>query len=124
MGAEFAGVLLDEHLPLALARGLVNFDADVEINVLRIGDAGAPGFGAADAEILVWIEANGFLLVTANRATMPVHLDQHLSAGRSVPGILALRPQTSMGEIIEQLVIIWEAGRLGDFRNRITYLPL
>jgi len=120
----FAGFLMDENLPQALARGLVNHDPAVEIPVLRIGETDAPGLGTPDEDILAWIDTHGFLLVTANRATMPVQLEQHLATGGSVPGILVLRPSTSLGEIIVQLAIVWEAGQPSDFLNLITYIPL
>ncbi len=71
------------------------------LTVLAVGQREAPGYGAADPEILEWCEANNFLLVTDDRRSMPGHFQEHLEAGGHVPGILALRPNVSMGEVVE-----------------------
>lgn len=77
--------LLDEHIGRRLQRALRLHSA--EIIVWRIGELGVPTRGTLDPAILAWCEANGFVLVTNNRSTMPVHLRDHLEAGRHVPGI-------------------------------------
>jgi hypothetical protein len=78
--------LLDEHSDRAVQRQLRRLDPRIE--VLAIGDLGAPPSGTADPDLLVWIEAQGFLLVTKDRRTMPGHLERHLAGDRHVPGII------------------------------------
>jgi hypothetical protein len=55
---------------------------------------------------------------------MPRHLSDHLAAGRQIPGILVLRSQAGMGEIIEELLLISEVGKIEDFQNSISFIPL
>jgi hypothetical protein len=114
--------LLDEHIDPALRVQLVRHEP--EMIVWIIGDPGAPVRGTPDPDILLWCEANGFLLVTENRASMPVHLKAHLEAGGHVPGILTLKPGTAMGDIIEELRLIWAASTSQEFRDLIVYLPI
>jgi len=80
--------------------------------------------GTPDPEILLWCEANSFLLVTNNRRSMPVHLAEHLGQGRHVPGILTLRRRAVMSAVIEDLLLIAEASRPDDFQDQIFYVPL
>jgi len=55
---------------------------------------------------------------------MPVHLAEHLSQNRQVPGIFVLRPKATIGQIIDDLILIALAGEPQEYQNRITYIPL
>ena len=114
--------LLDEHVGESLRKGLHAHYPDIV--VWRIGDPTAPPIGTLDPEILVWCGAHGFSLVTNNRESMPDHLRDHLAAGRHVPGIFTLNPNMSIGETIEELVLIWGAAQPDEFADQINYLPL
>lgn len=114
--------LLDEHVNRAIQRQLRRWD--VQIEVLAVGDPGAPPSGAADSEILGWIEENGYILVTGNRRTIPSHLSEHYAAGRHVPGIFWLRPGAELGSIIESLYFIWLVSSAEEYQDRTLFLPL
>ena len=53
--------LLDEHVNRAIQRQLRRLDARME--VLAIGDPGAPPAGTSDPDILGWLQENGYILV-------------------------------------------------------------
>lgn len=114
--------LLDENLArqwrVQLLRRLPS------LTVWMVGDPSAPGLGTLDPEILLWCEAHEFILVTNNRRSMPRHLAEHLAAGRKVPGILVLRKNAAMGQVIEDLVLIAEVAEDNDYQNVISYVPL
>ena len=114
--------LLDEHVPLILQALLEQ--RTPEMHVYAIGDGIAPPKGTPDPDILSWIEAQGCLLITNNRATIPVHLHAHLAQGRHVPGIVHLPRRMNIHAIADDLLLIWGAGLPGEFRDQIVYLPL
>lgn len=116
------GFLLDENVPLALQAQLRRREPTIQVSV--VGQVDAPPKAAPDSELLYWIEERGCLLVTNNRATMPVHLRGHLAAGRHVPGILILPSPLDLGTVLEDLLLIWAVGRPDEFQDRISYLPL
>lgn len=93
------------------------------MNVLKIGDCKAPEKGTFDPDILLWLERNGFSLVTHNRKSMPRHLHEHLANGHHVPGIFTLRPKALFGEVIEDLLLIWEAAEPDEYKDQIVYIP-
>ena len=65
------------------------------------------------------------MLVTDNRASMPVHLRNHLAAGRHVPGILVVHQTIAdWRTVVDDLLLIWRAVGPDDFRDRVDYLPL
>lgn len=115
-------LLLDEHIPSALRRELVRQNA--QLIVWRVGDPGGPPIGTSDPAILHWCEEHEFVLLTSNRRTMPDHLRRHLADGAHVPGILIARPTMSMGELVEELILIVECGEAADLRDQLIYLPL
>jgi hypothetical protein len=115
-------LLLDEHV-LQLFRVQLR-RRDPAPTVWKIGDEGAPAKGTLDPPLLEWCEANSFLLVTNNRASMPVHLADHLAAGRHVPGILCLDLEAPVGLIIEHLWLIAPLSREDEFYDTITDVPL
>ncbi|NEP58992.1 MAG: hypothetical protein F6K31_18550 [Symploca sp. SIO2G7] len=114
--------LIDENLPPSYTEQLLRCQPD--LTVLSIGDEDAPSKGTLDPEILLWCEANEFILVTNNRSSMPVHLTEHLAEGHHILGILVLRDTASMGEILEDLVLIFLAADESEYQDLISYIPL
>lgn len=114
--------LLDEHVNLAIQRQLRRLDLQIEI--LAVGDPEAPPAGTSDPALLRWIEEHGYILVTENRSTIPVHLEEHLNAGRHFPGIFWVRPRTGIGVLIETLYLIWYTCAAEEFRNQALFIPL
>jgi hypothetical protein len=94
------------------------------MKVRRIGDVGVPPMQTGDPDILLWCEAHDFSLVTNNRASMPVHLRDHLVAGRHVPGVFVLNPNMTMGETIDELILIWAASDSDEYIDQLRYLPV
>jgi hypothetical protein len=114
--------LLDEHMDTALRVQLLRHVP--ELVVWMIGDPGTPRYGTLDPDILLWCEANGFMFVTRNRKSMPVHLQDHLAAGHHVPGIFVAPPQMTIGSLIDQLLLAWGASEIEEYRDLLRYLPL
>ena len=114
--------LIDENLPPSYRDQLLRHQPELVVRI--VGEPNVPAKGTLDPDILLWCEKNNFLLVTDNRRSMPKHLDDHLAAGRQIPGILVLRPQASMGEIIEELLLISGVGEIEDCQNSISFIPL
>ena len=114
--------LLDENVNPALRVQLIRQAPDLVVWI--IGDPGAPKRGTPDPDVLFWCEVNGFILVTGNRRSMPVHWQAHLAAGRHVPGILVLSPDMTLGVVLEQLLLIWGASEAEEYQDLLLYLPL
>ena len=54
---------------------------------------------------------------------MPVHLTDHIHAGRHVPGIFILNPNLGLGQTIEELIFIAEASFDNEYQDQIVHLP-
>jgi len=114
--------LLDENIPRSVRDQLLFHEPTLD--VLCVGDQGAPLYGTSDADILEWIEASGYILVSRNRRTMPGYLRDHLTQGGHIPGMLLLKRRISTGELIAELLLIWYASEPDEYQDHIRYLPL
>lgn len=114
--------LLDENVAPVFRTELLKLEPGIV--AWKVGDPGAPPRGTDDPTILRWCEENFFILITNNRKTIPKHLAAHLDEGRHVPGIFELNPNMSMGETIEELLLIWGASNFQEYQDLIIYLPL
>nr|VFK15708.1 MAG: hypothetical protein BECKLPF1236B_GA0070989_108219 [Candidatus Kentron sp. LPFa] len=74
--------LIDENTTPALGDQLRRRRPALE--AMSVGEKTAPSKGTLDPDILLWIEAHEFTLVTRNRKSMPAHLHQHLETGRHI----------------------------------------
>jgi hypothetical protein len=115
-------LLLDEHVPSFYRVQLRRHQPALKI--WMVGEVGAPPKGTLDPDLLIWCEEHDFLLVTNNRSSMPQHLADHLAANRHVPGVLVLRRDVTIGQIIECLRVIAEVSVPEDFWDRIEFVPL
>jgi hypothetical protein len=114
--------LLDENVDPIFRTDLLK--RNPKIIIWKIGDPGVPTKGSADTEILEWCEENNFVLITNNRKSMPGHLKDHVAKERHIPGIIELNPKMNMGETIEELILIWTASEITEYRDLIVYLPI
>jgi hypothetical protein len=114
--------LLDEHVAHAIRDQLLRLSPEIEVVI--VGQSGMPARGTLDPELLCWIEESGQILVTNNRRTMPTHLQTHFAMGRHIPGMLLLRRNASMGQVIENLFLLWETSTLDEFQDRVLFIPL
>ncbi|MUH00459.1 hypothetical protein F7734_52590 [Scytonema sp. UIC 10036] len=113
--------LLDENVDPSYKTQLTRLNANLIVWI--VGEPNTPAKGTLDPEILLWCEEYGFVLVTNNRTSMPVHLDEHIAQNRHVPGIFILNPKLSMGQNIDELVFIAEAAFVNEYQDQIVHLP-
>lgn len=79
--------------------------------------------GLPDSEVLRVAAADGLVLVSQDRDTMPGHFRDFTRHTES-PGVVLLRPRTPIRVAIEELVLIWMAVEVEEFRNRLVWIPL
>jgi hypothetical protein len=95
-----------------------------ELTILVIGEPLTPSKGTKDPEILCWCEEYDFILVTNNRRSMPVHLKDHLKLNQHIPGIFILNPHLTIGQNIEELLLIAESSYPNEYQDQIIHLPI
>jgi hypothetical protein len=114
--------LFDENIDPALIDALVRREPSVD--VLRVGWEGAPPPATTDPELLIAAEADGRLLVTLDRRTMPDHLRDHFLAGRHTHGVGLLKARFSFNEYVDSLLLYWSASTAEEMIDFTVFLPL
>ena len=71
--------LIDENLPLSLVAALRRIEPGID--VWRVGQPNMPKFGCDDQTLLAFREQSQRLLVSLDRASMPMNVDAHIAAG-------------------------------------------
>ncbi len=69
-------------------------------------------------------EEYNFVLVTNNRKSMPVHLNEHITENRHMPGIFILNQNLSAGQNLEELILLAEYSFEGEYQDQIIHLPI
>jgi len=92
------------------------------LDILRVGDLGAPPLGTKDLDLLEVAAAAGRVLISEDRSTLPSHLQTHLQKGPS-PGIIILRTGLTVPQIVELLAMIAYAADEEEFANQSRWIP-
>ena len=114
--------LLDENLSPRLKVAVLRFNPAIDI--LHVGDADAPPRGTLDPEILHYLELSQRLLITDNRSSMPEHFEAHYGDGGHIWGLLWVRPETQIGELVREIFLVWEASEAEEWLDRLDWIPL
>jgi len=113
--------LLDEHISPAVPAGLKRHQPRVD--VLSVGDSGAPPLGTPDSNILCFLESTQRALITKNRRSMWQHVMEHWQSGGHLWGIFWVPRDISYGLLIRQLLLIWETSEAEEWRDQLRDLP-
>lgn len=55
---------------------------------------------------------------------MPVHLADHIAQGRHMPGIFILNSDMTIGETINELILLAEGSFDEEYQDQIIHLPI
>jgi hypothetical protein len=95
-----------------------------ELDILRVGDPGAPALGTLDPALLRWLETNQCALVTDNRASMPGHIADHLAVGGHHWGIFQVRKDALLLGLAEVLHLYWSITEAEEWVDQTEWLPI
>lgn len=74
--------------------------------------------GLLDPEVLARTAADGRVLVSHDRKTMPYHFGELLKRASS-PGVLIFPQYLPIGVVVEELVLIWAATDASEWTDRL-----
>ena len=113
-------LLADEDLNNRILRGLLRRRPDLDL--LRVQDT--PLSGAADSDILEWAAQAGRILLTHDVSTMTQFAYERIRSGQKTTGIIEVPQTMSVGQAIEDLLLMTLVCVPEELENRIEYLPL
>lgn len=80
--------------------------------------------GVPDPDVLAIAAEQERILVSHDFRTMPHHFADFLQARGSSPGLILVPQRLSIGEAVEELLLIWGASEADEWKNQIDILPL
>ena len=110
----------DEDFNNRILRGLLRLNPDLEI--VRVQDAGL--LGKEDTDVLEWAATEGRILLTHDAKTMKHHAYNRITAGLPMPGVFIVSQEISIGQAIEEILLLVECGLEGEWERRVIFLPL
>jgi hypothetical protein len=93
-----------------------------DLDLVRVQDAGLSG--ADDVTVLEWAAREGRMLLSHDVRTLTRHAYARVGAGQPMPGVVEVPRTVSIGQAIEDLVLLAEASLEGELEGRVVYLPL
>jgi hypothetical protein len=93
------------------------------LDVVRVGDPDDLPLATEDPALLLWAEREQRILVTHDLDTMPAHLADHLAAGHHSPGVLMIRPRSTLPQIFSFLRDAAYASESGEWQDQIHFIP-
>ena len=116
--------LIEEHVTKRIQRAVWHDRATLDL--LRVGDMGAPSFETSDAELLVFAEQTGRMFVTNDKASLRGpggHIAAHRAAGRHTWGVAFVRPGAPLAAIAATIVLLAEASTPDEWRDQELWIP-
>ena len=110
-------------------------DADVHGDIIRGLRRRLPGIdlvraqdalpeGTLDPDVLAWAAAENRVLLTNDRNTMVGFAYQRVAAGDLVPGLIATTNEQSIGEAIDDILLVAEYMPEEEMRDQVVvFLP-
>ena len=103
-----------------IVRGVRGRNADIDL--LRVHEVGLRT--AKDPVILEWAAGQNRIAITQDRTSMIAFARARIAAGLFMPGLLVLRPRTTIAQAIDALLLVDSCSEQDEWQNRIEFLPL
>ena len=110
--------LADVDLKRAIVDGVLRRDHNVDFKIAQQASLD----GMADPEVLAFAALEGRVLVTHDVTTMPSHFEEFVRQRQS-PGVIITPQHMPVGQVIEALLLVVNAGNEADLRNCVLLLP-
>ena len=112
--------LADENFDGTVYRGLVRHLPALDL--VRVQDVGLAT--ADDPSILDWAAQEERVLLTHDRRTMPGYAYQRIAEGKQIAGMIVMKPNLSVGQVIADIELIEACSTSAEWINKVIDLPL
>jgi hypothetical protein len=110
----------DENFNGDILRGLYRRRADLDlVRVQEIGLTATP-----DPEILAWAAAEGRIVLTHDRDTMPYFAYQRVNAGQAMSGLFLVSDLMPLGQAIDEILLAVDCLTPEECANFVRFFPL
>lgn len=111
---------MDEHIDPGITRGLRRSLPELDIQTVQEANL----LGQSDDVLLAHAARENRVMVSRDRRTMGHEALQRINGGEPMPGLLLIRPQTGLGDIIRALELVVVCSDEAELEGAILYIPL
>lgn len=112
--------LADENLDGRIIRGLITRRRDLDL--VRAQDTAL--MQTPDDQVLEWAASNGRVVLSHDRNTMTDAAIVRLIAGKPMSGLVIVGQRMSVGQAIDDILILDACSEMQEWEGRLEYLPL
>jgi hypothetical protein len=112
-------LLIDQNLDHDILRGLIRRIPRLDaVTAFEIGMS-----RATDPHLLAWAEREGRIIVTHDRATMPMHAADLIGEGKNIAGLFIVPGRMPLYHVLDDLELMITSSEPYEWVNVISYLP-
>jgi hypothetical protein len=112
--------LADENFDNNIVRGLLRRQPDIDI--VRVQDVGLSG--KDDPTVLEWAAQEDRILLTHDVATITRYAYERVAESKPMPGVIEVTSDTSIGKVIDDILLLLSCSFDGELEGQIYYFPL
>jgi hypothetical protein len=113
-------LLADVNFNNKILRGLLLRTESLDI--VRAQDVGLDG--ESDEHVLDYAATTNRILLTHDLSTIPPIAYKRVEEGKPMPGVFIIKKEMSIGEAIDELLLVSEASSPEEWRNVVRHLPI
>ena len=113
-------LVADENFNGDILRGLYRQRPDLDL--MRVQDIGLSG--ASDGRILEWAAAEGRILLTHDRETMPHAAHERVKSGEAMPGVFLVSDLMPLRLAIEEILLAVDCLEPEECSGFVRFFPL
>jgi hypothetical protein len=110
----------DECLHAGIVAGVRQRQPTIDLRTVE--EAGLRG--SPDPVVLDWAASEGRVLITGDVNTLVAIAISRVASGEPMPGVFALRRGASMGDVIDDILLLATCYEPDDVRDQIIRIPL
>jgi predicted nuclease of predicted toxin-antitoxin system len=110
----------DENFDADILRGLYRRSPDLD--VVRVQDVGLSA--TPDPDVLAWAAAEGRVLLTHDRDTLPSFAYDRVRAGQPMPGVFLVSDLMPVGQAIDEILLAVECLTPEECKDLVRFFPL
>ena len=110
----------DENFNGDILRGLYRRRADLD--VVRVQDVGLSE--GRDPDVLAWAAAEGRILLTHDRETMPRFAYDRVRVGQPMPGVFLVSDLMPVGHAIDEILLAVECLLPEECKDFVRFFPV
>jgi hypothetical protein len=112
--------IADENFNGAIVRGVFRICPDIDLLTVREASIA----GISDPALLDWAAGHQRLVLTHDVRTMPAFVQERVSLGLSMPGVIEVPAICPIRQVIEEIGLFYNCSIDGEWEGQIIRIPL